>query len=126
MEPTVRIPERPRHPISAFRRAFALGRPAGPLGGTRVSPARRRWEREKSVRRASLWMSTVAAVAVASALVAAPAANAAPAGQPSIAWGPCTDSTLSGAGAECGYLGVPLDYRKPAGEQIQLAVSRVK
>ncbi|KDN24096.1 alpha/beta hydrolase [Amycolatopsis rifamycinica] len=76
--------------------------------------------------RRALFAAVAAAASVASALVAAPAASAAPAGPASIAWGPCTDATLAGAGAECGYLAVPLDYRKPAGEQVQLAVSRVK
>jgi pimeloyl-ACP methyl ester carboxylesterase len=43
-----------------------------------------------------------------------------------IAWGECTDETLIAFGAECGMLSVPLDYRRPRGEKIQLAVSRVK
>src|SRR3712207_7701695 len=95
------IPERPRHPISAFRRAFAVSRSRGPRAGIRVLAPEHAGKREKSVRRALT--ATVAAAAVASALVAAPAASAAPA---SIAWGPCTDPTLVAAGAECGYLGV--------------------
>ncbi|HEY3468689.1 MAG TPA: alpha/beta hydrolase [Amycolatopsis sp.] len=72
-------------------------------------------------------IGALAAASVAAALVTAPAATAAPAeGPATIAWGPCTDPTLAGAGAECGYLGVPLDYAKPDGAQVQLAVSRVK
>ncbi|MGK3205677.1 alpha/beta hydrolase [Amycolatopsis sp. MEPSY49] len=74
--------------------------------------------------------AAVAGAAVASALITAPAATAAPeqaapqAG--TIAWGPCTDPTLVAAGAECGFLSVPLDYSKPHGDRIQLAVDRVR
>ena len=42
-----------------------------------------------------------------------------------VAWGPCTDETLIAFGAECGMLSVPLDYSRPRGEKIQIAVSRV-
>ena len=67
------------------------------------------------------------AAALASAVVAAPVASAAPAaGAGTIAWGPCTDPTLVAAGAECGFLSVPLDYSKPRGAKIQIAVDRVK
>src|SRR4051812_19299393 len=44
----------------------------------------------------------------------------------SIAWSACTDESLSAAKAECGMLSVPLDYTKPAGEKIKIAVSRVQ
>ena len=43
-----------------------------------------------------------------------------------IQWGPCQDESLQKAGAECAMLDVPMDYDDPAGEKIQLAVSRVK
>jgi pimeloyl-ACP methyl ester carboxylesterase len=43
-----------------------------------------------------------------------------------IAWGACTEGTLKSHGAECGYLSVPLDYAKPDGTKIELAVSRIK
>ena len=42
-----------------------------------------------------------------------------------IVWGPCSESDLVAAGAQCGYLSVPLDYSNPNGPQIQLAVSRI-
>ena len=42
-----------------------------------------------------------------------------------IVWGPCSESDLAAAGAQCGYLSVPLDYSNPNGPQIQLAVSRI-
>ncbi|KAB2341828.1 alpha/beta hydrolase [Actinomadura rudentiformis] len=41
-----------------------------------------------------------------------------------IAWGACTGS-LAGK-AECAQVQVPLDYRKPKGKKISIAVSRVK
>ncbi|WP_430781198.1 alpha/beta hydrolase [Actinoplanes sp. G11-F43] len=43
-----------------------------------------------------------------------------------IAWSACTDSTLKSHGAECGFLSVPMDYAKPDGTKIQLAMSRIK
>jgi pimeloyl-ACP methyl ester carboxylesterase len=43
-----------------------------------------------------------------------------------IAWGPCARAGLIRANAECGYLTVPLDYDRPDGQTIELAVSRVR
>ncbi|NMO55019.1 alpha/beta hydrolase [Actinoplanes sp. TBRC 11911] len=43
-----------------------------------------------------------------------------------IKWGACTDPTLRAHQAECGFASVPLDYAKPDGKRIELAVSRVK
>jgi pimeloyl-ACP methyl ester carboxylesterase len=64
-------------------------------------------------------------------LAVAPAAVAAPARAPEytpppISWGPCQTTSLKSAGADCGFLTVPLDYTKPAGEKVSIAVSRVK
>jgi pimeloyl-ACP methyl ester carboxylesterase len=80
----------------------------------------------------------VAAVAAAGALVggliAVPLAQAAPPGQasaqqdytpPPIAWGACQVPRLVSAGAQCGFVEVPLDYDRPSGTKIKLAVSRV-
>ena len=68
---------------------------------------------------------------VASTLAMAPMAAAAPAAAPeftpaAISWGPCQTQGLKNAGAECGFLVVPMDYAKPAGEKVSIAVSRVK
>jgi pimeloyl-ACP methyl ester carboxylesterase len=68
---------------------------------------------------------------VASTVAMAPAVVAAPAAAPgfapaAISWGPCQTTSLKNAGAECGFLQVPLDYAKPGGEMISIAVSRVK
>ncbi|MDA3624381.1 alpha/beta hydrolase [Saccharopolyspora sp. WRP15-2] len=58
---------------------------------------------------------------------AASAAPAPPGFDPTpIQWGQCSDEDLQKAGAECGMLQVPMDYADPAGEQISLAVSRIK
>ncbi|MBT0767554.1 alpha/beta fold hydrolase [Kineosporia sp. J2-2] len=43
-----------------------------------------------------------------------------------IKWGKCDDAGLKSLGAQCGFLTVPLDYDKPQGKTIKLAVSRVK
>jgi pimeloyl-ACP methyl ester carboxylesterase len=59
----------------------------------------------------------------ASATPSAPAAGRAPAG---IQWGDCSDPGLQDAGAVCGFLSVPLDYARPHGAQIQIAVSMVR
>jgi pimeloyl-ACP methyl ester carboxylesterase len=61
---------------------------------------------------------------------AAPAAPAPAAPAPSftpgpIAWGACDDPGLAELDGQCGFLTVPLDYAKPAGAKIKLAVSRV-
>jgi pimeloyl-ACP methyl ester carboxylesterase len=44
---------------------------------------------------------------------------------PPIVWGTCPTGSLQRAGAQCGMLVVPLDYSKPTGTTIQLAVSRI-
>jgi pimeloyl-ACP methyl ester carboxylesterase len=40
-------------------------------------------------------------------------------------WGACSNPTLAGRGAQCGFVVVPLDYDHPRGTKIKLAVSRV-
>jgi pimeloyl-ACP methyl ester carboxylesterase len=45
---------------------------------------------------------------------------------PPIKWTPCTDSNLKLHKADCGFLTVPMDYSKPGGTTIQLALSRVR
>lgn len=49
------------------------------------------------------------------------------AGVGTVTWGPCEPgSTLDQFGAECGMLSVPLDWSRPKGEKVQLALSRMK
>jgi pimeloyl-ACP methyl ester carboxylesterase len=70
-----------------------------------------------------------ASIVAAGLLLGAPAQGAAPAASRSasagIAWGPCSDPGLVEAHAQCGELRVPLDYKRPGGAKITLAVSRV-
>ena len=76
---------------------------------------------------------TLAAVTAATtALVGAPETAAArlpvaPA-RPAAAvdWGPCANDFLAASGARCGFVSVPLNYAKPGGRQITLAVSRIR
>jgi pimeloyl-ACP methyl ester carboxylesterase len=77
-------------------------------------------------------MAAVAAAGLAAGVAAlAPAAGAAPEAAPTnqpppIEWGECEDPVLARAGAECGHVVVPLDYARPGGKKIKLAVSRIK
>ncbi len=80
-------------------------------------------------------VAAVAAAGVAvGGVVLAPTAQAAPKPAPAqvsfdpapIAWGVCASPGLVRRGAECGFLEVPLDYAKPGGTKIKIAVSRIK
>lgn len=67
----------------------------------------------------------LSAAAVASGLlVAVPTATAAGADS-SVNWGACDNQRLQQAGAQCGFVEVPLDYSDPDGKQIKLRVSKV-
>ncbi|GIF07412.1 alpha/beta hydrolase [Actinoplanes siamensis] len=44
---------------------------------------------------------------------------------PAINWGTCTRASLKARNAQCGFLVVPLDYAKPSGTKIKIAVSRI-
>ena len=82
-------------------------------------------------------LTIVASVATATALLvpggsssAAPQAPQVAAKAPSYTppapvWGACTSQRLIDAGAQCAMLEVPLDYKKPKGKKIQIAVSRI-
>ena len=43
-----------------------------------------------------------------------------------VKWGPCASTGLTKAGAVCAMLSVPLDYSRPKGAKIQLALSMIK
>ncbi|MEU8638399.1 alpha/beta hydrolase [Amycolatopsis sp. NPDC048633] len=64
----------------------------------------------------------VAVVAVVVASVVPGVAQAAPG---ALEWGACP-ADVTAPGLECATLDVPLDYRKPDGRQIEVAVSRLK
>src|SRR5579875_265242 len=66
--------------------------------------------------------AAVSSRAGAAVTAASPAARTATA---SIKWGACSDSSLRQLHAQCGFLKVPLDYSKPDGAKISLAVSRI-
>ncbi|ALG07064.1 alpha/beta hydrolase [Kibdelosporangium phytohabitans] len=58
---------------------------------------------------------------------AAPNGTTPPGFEPApIPFGKCESASLQRAGAECGLLEVPLDYAKPGGTKIKIAVSRIK
>jgi pimeloyl-ACP methyl ester carboxylesterase len=65
---------------------------------------------------------TMAVLGSGSAAWAEPAHS----GAPGIIWGTCSNAGLQKAGAQCGFLSVPLDYSHPNGTKIQLAVSRIR
>jgi pimeloyl-ACP methyl ester carboxylesterase len=71
-------------------------------------------------------VALISVVVLIVASVAAAWGEAAAAGSTdAIVWGACADSRLEDAGARCGYLPVPLDYARPDGPKIQLAIARV-
>jgi pimeloyl-ACP methyl ester carboxylesterase len=69
----------------------------------------------------------VAAVLVATGLVLGPGplATAGRAADTSLSWGPCPGVQEPTLGLECSTLTVPLDYAKPHGKTIDVAVSRL-
>src|SRR5262249_2183018 len=81
-------------------------------------------------------IACAAATTAALAITAPTVATAAPArpstvGDPSavdkvVDWQSCSDPTLQSFGAVCGTVTVPVDYSKPHGKKIQLAVSMVR
>ena len=68
----------------------------------------------------------IAAAPGAGAQVQAPATEDASAQAGSVRWGRCTDPTLVSFNAQCGVVKVPVDYDHPNGDQVDLAVSRVR
>ncbi|WP_019875371.1 alpha/beta hydrolase [Sporichthya polymorpha] len=84
--------------------------------------------------RALVAVATAGMVAVSGAaalgVATSPAARADTAGiarpAAAIAWGACESAALTGVGAECGFVPVPLDWSKPNGQKIEIAVSRLR
>ncbi len=72
------------------------------------------------------FLASLAAGSLVAGVVATTAGNPVASAAETISWSACTDSNLASANAECGFLPVPLDWSKPTGEKIQIAVSRVK
>jgi pimeloyl-ACP methyl ester carboxylesterase len=87
----------------------------------------------------TLVVSAAAAGSIAGGvLVATPSVATGPAAAPaggagtvavtvsSIQWKPCIGGTLQQVGALCGTLQVPLDYSRPSGDKVTLALSKLK
>jgi pimeloyl-ACP methyl ester carboxylesterase len=74
--------------------------------------------------------AVVVGLAVGGGMIPSPAQAQAGVGSgytaPAIAWGTCVSAGLKARGAQCGFLTVPLDYARPGGTKIKLAVSRIK
>lgn len=78
--------------------------------------------------------AVAAAGVVVGGLMVVPGAQAAPTEHqqqhdytpPPVSWSPCEIPRLVQAGAQCGFVEVPLDYDNSSGTKIKLAVSRVK
>src|ERR1700761_2885260 len=68
---------------------------------------------------------TAPAVASAATTQAKTATSSSTSAASSITWGTCSEADLAQAGAQCGYLSVPLNYSHPSGTKIQIAVSRI-
>jgi pimeloyl-ACP methyl ester carboxylesterase len=64
--------------------------------------------------------------AAAPAVAAATAQSSASAKASGITWGTCPESDLQSAGAQCGLLSVPRNYRNPTGPKIQIDVSIIR
>src|SRR6201995_2831580 len=78
-----------------------------------------------AVRAAGLGVAApaVASAATYQARATSPSASSAAS---SISWGTCSEADLAQAGAQCGYLSVPLSYTAPSGPKIKIAVSRIE
>lgn len=68
-------------------------------------------------------LATTGITTTAGAATAAPAASKV---DRTLVWTKCTNERLAAAKADCAMLKVPLDHARPNGEQIEIAVSRVK
>src|SRR3954469_24102382 len=76
---------------------------------------------------APLWTGATAAVARPTApRTTAGVAAALPSLASAVRWTSCADSDLDSSGAVCAKLQVPLDYKRPTGPKISLALSMVK
>ncbi|WP_329427183.1 alpha/beta hydrolase [Streptosporangium sp. NBC_01495] len=98
----------------------------------------------QTARRSAAPAMAVVALATASLVTGSPAAKAAGTTEPEVKWRACpaySDDVLRSRGVtdqrmpefralmsrtECGTVGVPLDYRKPDGRQITVAITRLK
>ena len=75
---------------------------------------------------AGVVLSGVIVAPLANAESAKPAQHAPEFTTKAVQWGECANPRLAKAGAQCGFVEVPLDYAKPTGDKIKLAVSRMR
>src|SRR4051812_33971519 len=76
---------------------------------------------------APLWTGiTPAAARSAAPQTTARGAAALPSVASTVRWTSCADSDLDSSGAVCAKLQVPLDYKRPTGPKISLALSMVR
>jgi pimeloyl-ACP methyl ester carboxylesterase len=81
------------------------------------------------MRRALLCAATtisLSALALPAAAFGASDAVVARTSTPSVSWHDCASAGLRSRGAECGDVTVPLNYSKPHGKKIKIAISRIK
>jgi pimeloyl-ACP methyl ester carboxylesterase len=71
-------------------------------------------------------LSVVPAAVSANAAPAAPGSSAQVTARSTVHWGRCSSMELQADDAQCAHLRVPLDYGKPAGAKVTLALARVK
>ncbi len=112
-----------------MRRVLAVATALGVvLGGGSVTSAAQ--AREVGDARVIPDVATVALEApdadVSTTALAVGDAAAAKAATAKIKWGTCADPLLKSLKAQCGYLSVPLDHRKPTKTKIKIAVSRIR
>ena len=69
---------------------------------------------------------TLSGPGISSAQAASSSDDVVAAAKSSIKWGACTSERLQKAGAQCAKVSVPLDWDKPRGTKIKIAISRVK
>ncbi|RJQ72279.1 alpha/beta fold hydrolase [Pseudonocardiaceae bacterium YIM PH 21723] len=71
-----------------------------------------------------MWKSCLAAVFVATAVAVPIAAQPVAGATPTLDWQDCAADVSAPAGTQCAVLSVPIDYAKPNGDQLSVAVYR--
>ncbi len=82
--------------------------------------------KRKIVALAAAALAVTGMVSAVSTPASASASTGVTLGTSSIVWGPCTGDAARIPKIQCAMLSVPLDYSKPNGAKIQLAISRIK
>lgn len=99
--------------------------PSAPPGGRFVEGATCMKKPIAALAAAATLLAGVAAMAPASAVAPRTVPHTGVSTAASISWGTCESPALQRAGAVCGLLSVPLDWNKPTGTKIKLAVSKI-